>query len=120
MTTTRRTNLALCLLAACWAHGAVADEVHIGVIAPLSGPAASYGQDIENGIKLAADEINQQGGIAGRKLVLDDGDDRGSPKDAANVAQKFVSDNRVLAMIGGATSTATFGAAPVAQRGKLP
>lgn len=97
-----------------------AQEVKIGLVAPLSGPAAAYGKDIQNGASLAAQEINAAGGIAGRKLVLVEGDDRGSPKDGANVAQRFVSDSDVLALIGGATSTATFGSAPVAQRGKLP
>lgn len=95
-------------------------EVHVGVLGPFSGPAASYGTDIMNGFQLAADEINAKGGIAGRKVVLHQGDDRGSAKDAANVAQKFVSDRNVVAMIGGVTSTATFGAVPVAQRNKLP
>jgi branched-chain amino acid transport system substrate-binding protein len=99
---------------------AQAQNVQVGLIAPLTGPAASYGKDILNGASLAVDEINAAGGIGGRKLVLLQGDDRGSPKDAANVAQNFVSDANVLAMIGGATSTATFGAVPVAQRGKLP
>jgi branched-chain amino acid transport system substrate-binding protein len=99
---------------------AQAQDVHIGLVAPLTGPAASYGKDILNGTSLAVDELNAAGGIGGRKIVLDQGDDRGSPKDAANVAQTFVSDANVLAMIGGATSTATFGAVPVAQKGKLP
>jgi branched-chain amino acid transport system substrate-binding protein len=120
MTISRRTIIGATMLATWVASTAAAEEVHIGVLAPLSGPAASYGQDIVNGLRLAADEINAKGGISGRKLVMDEGDDRGSPKDAANVAQKFVSDVQVVAMIGGATSTATFGAVPVAQRGKLP
>ena len=71
-------------------------------------------------MSLAVEEINASGGIGSRRLVLLQGDDRGSPKDAANVAQNFVSDEKVVAMVGGATSTATFGAVPVAQRGKLP
>jgi len=95
-------------------------EVGVGFIAPLSGPAAAYGKDLLNGALLALEEINAAGGAGGRKLVLIQGDDRGSPKDAANVAQSFVSDPKVLAMIGGATSTATFGAVPVAQKGRLP
>jgi branched-chain amino acid transport system substrate-binding protein len=99
---------------------AQAQDVSIGLVAPLTGPAASYGKDILNGTSLAIEEINAAGGIGGRKIVLLQGDDRGSPKDAANVAQTFVSDTKVLAMIGGATSTATFGAVPVAQKGKLP
>jgi branched-chain amino acid transport system substrate-binding protein len=99
---------------------AQAQNIEIGLIAPLSGPAATYGKDVSNGVSLAVDEINAAGGIGGRKVTLLMGDDRGSPKDAANVAQSFVSNPKVLAMIGGATSTATFGAVPVAQKGKLP
>lgn len=99
---------------------ALAEDVEIGIIAPLSGPAATYGKDMMAGLNLAADEINEAGGIDGRKLVLITGDDRASPKDAATVAQSFVSNRKLLAMIGGITSTATFGAAPVAQKGKLP
>lgn len=99
---------------------AKAQNIEIGLVAPLSGPAASYGKDILNGVSLALEEINAAGGVAGRKLVLVEGDDRGSPKDAANVTQSFVSNPRMLAMIGGATSTATFGAVPIAQKGKLP
>lgn len=95
-------------------------QVEIGFIAPLSGPAAAYGKDLLNGAMLALEEINAAGGAGGRKMVLLQGDDRGSPKDAANVAQSFVSNPNVLAMLGGATSTATFGAVPVAQKGKLP
>lgn len=99
---------------------ALAQNVEIGLIAPLSGPAATYGKDILNGVGLAVEEINAAGGIGGRQITLLQGDDRGSPKDAANVTQSFVSNAKVLAMIGGATSTATFGAVPVAQKGKLP
>ncbi|MBZ9772385.1 ABC transporter substrate-binding protein [Mesorhizobium sp. CO1-1-8] len=106
------------LLAA--ASAAQAQDVKVGLVAPLSGPAAAYGKDVQSGASLAVEEINAAGGIGGRKLVLVDGDDQGSPKDAANVAQSFVSDPDVVALVGGATSTATFGSAPVAQRGKLP
>jgi len=67
------------------AHAAGAQDVHVGLLAPLSGPAASYGLDIQNGVMMAAEEIDAAGGIGGRHLVIDAGDDRGSPQDAANV-----------------------------------
>ena len=101
-------------------HPVAAQDVSVGVVAPLTGPAASYGADILNGLLLAVDDINAKGGIGGRKVVLEKGDDRGSPQDAANVTQKFASDSNVVALIGGATSTATFGAVPVAQKAKIP
>lgn len=117
--------LAAAVLAAAVAAAAVgsagaAEEVHVGFLGALSGPAASYGQDALNGVKMAVEEINAAGGVAGRRVVVQEGDDRANPQEAANVAQRFVSDQRVLAMIGGVTSTATFGATAVAQRNKLP
>jgi branched-chain amino acid transport system substrate-binding protein len=72
--------------------GRAADDVHIGFLGALTGPAASYGQDAISGVKLAVEEVNAKGGIAGRKLAVDEGDDRGDPKEAANVAQRFVAD----------------------------
>jgi len=111
------TAAVLCALAGTPAR---AEDLNIGVLAPLSGPTAAYGADIMNGITLAADELNAKGGVDGRKVVVVPGDDHGSPKDAANVTQKFVSDDKIPVMIGGATSTTTFGAVPVAQKGGLP
>jgi branched-chain amino acid transport system substrate-binding protein len=120
----KRTNLVTSLfvvaLAVAGVNSLAAQEVRIGMVAPLSGPAASYGTDILNGLLLAVDDLNAKGGIEGRKLMLEQGDDRGSPKDAANVTQKFASDDKIVALIGGATSTATFGAVPVAQKAGIP
>jgi branched-chain amino acid transport system substrate-binding protein len=103
-----------------FAQNTPGQAIGIGVIAPISGPAATYGKDLLNGVNLAVDEINAAGGAGGHPLAVVVGDDRASPKDAANVAQSFVSNPKVLAMVGGITSTATFGAVPVAQKGKLP
>ena len=99
---------------------ASAEDIELGVIGPFTGPVATYGRDLSNGLVLAVDEINASGGIGGRKITLLMGDDRASPKEAASLTQSYVSNPKVLAMIGGVTSTATFGAVPVAQKGKLP
>ena len=71
---------------------ALAEEVHVGFMAPPSGPATAYGKDILNGAELAVKEIN--GGVGSRTLDLEKGDDRGSPQDAANVALGYVSEKR--------------------------
>ena len=115
-----KTDLFVIAISLVCLNAAAAQDVKIGMVAPLSGPAASYGTDILNGLLLAVDDLNAKGGIVGRKVVLEQGDDRGSPQDAANVTQKFASDDKVVALIGGATSTATFGAVPVAQKAKIP
>ena len=57
----------------------------IGVTGPLTGAAAAYGNAVVNGAKLAADEINANGGFNGYQVeVLDAGDDQGDPEKAVN------------------------------------
>jgi branched-chain amino acid transport system substrate-binding protein len=76
--------------------------VSIGVAAPLTGASARAGKDIENGAKLAVEEINAKGlVIAGSKVLLrlEAEDDAGDPRTATQLAQKLV-DNHVVAIVG--------------------
>ncbi|MEW6184658.1 MAG: ABC transporter substrate-binding protein [Thermodesulfobacteriota bacterium] len=70
-----------------------AQEVVIGYTAPLSGPAAEYGQDCVNGVDMAINEINKSGGITvkGKKYTfkLEKLDDRIDPTQAVNNARRF-------------------------------
>ena len=70
-----------------------AQEVVIGYTAPLSGPAAEYGQDCVNGVDMAINEINKAGGITvkGKKYTfkLEKLDDRIDPTQAVNNARRF-------------------------------
>lgn len=85
------------------AHPAFADtSVKIGHIAPLTGSLAHQGKDLENGARLAIDEINRQGFvIAGQKitLVLDSQDDAADPRQGTQAAQRLIDDG-VVAVIG--------------------
>ncbi|CAB3754476.1 Leucine-, isoleucine-, valine-, threonine-, and alanine-binding protein [Paraburkholderia solisilvae] len=80
-----------------------ADEtVKIGEVAPTTGQIAHLGKDIENGARLAVEEINAKGlTINGQKvtLVLDAQDDAADPRTATQVAQKLV-DDKVVAVVG--------------------
>ncbi|MCL2254847.1 MAG: ABC transporter substrate-binding protein, partial [Lachnospiraceae bacterium] len=80
------------LLSAC---GNAKDEttIRIGVLAPLSGTEAFYGNDMLNAYKLAVDEINADGGLLGRKLVLSEADDGADPNMAIQAAAKIISNN---------------------------
>ncbi|MGL4996711.1 MAG: branched-chain amino acid ABC transporter substrate-binding protein, partial [Deefgea sp.] len=92
------------------------DVIKIGNAAALTGPAAHFGKDIENGVQLAMDEINAAGGvdIAGKKmkLVMVSEDDQGDPKTATNVAQRFV-DAKVAGVIGHMNSGTTIPASKI-------
>lgn len=83
-----------------------ADPVKIGVAAPLTGAAASYGADTRLGAEAAADRINAAGGIlGGRKIELVFEDDKGMPQGGVAAVQKLMSVNRVKAITGGTNSS---------------
>ena len=92
-----------------------AEAVKIGVIAPMSGSLATYGESTTNGIKLAIDEINQAGGVLdGRPLeVIAYMDDKGDSTEGANSFNKLVADG-AKAIIGSVTSGVTAGLATLA------
>src|SRR5262249_33041336 len=94
-------------------------EVAIRVAAPLTGNLAQIGKQFAEGAQLAADEVNQKGGINGKKVVIRVEDDKGDPKDAATVAQKFASDDRILAVLGHYSSSACFAAIPIYSKAHL-
>lgn len=87
--------LALCALVVAGMPSAAqaAAEIKIGVGAPMSGTDAVFGTQIRDGVELAVHNINRAGGILGRKLAVEIGDDAGDPKKGAAVAHKFVRDH---------------------------
>ncbi len=83
-----------------------ADPIRIGIAAPFSGAAATYGLDTKRGAELAAEEINAKGGIlGGRQIELVYEDDKGSPQGGVAAVQKLMSVNRVNAITGGTNSS---------------
>ncbi|HEX8045873.1 branched-chain amino acid ABC transporter substrate-binding protein [Rhizobium sp.] len=78
-------------------------DITIGLIAPLTGPVAAYGDQVKNGAETAIDEINKSGGVLGQKLVLKLGDDAGDPKQGVSVANGFVGDS-IRFVVGPVTS----------------
>jgi branched-chain amino acid transport system substrate-binding protein len=81
-------------------QGVSANEIVIGSIQDLSGPIAGYGRDTRNGMNMAIDEINEKGGIHGRKLRVVVEDSSYDPRKAALAAQKLVNQDRIFAMVG--------------------
>jgi len=75
---------------------AYADVVKLGVLAPLTGPAAADGQEMVNGAKLAIDELNAAGGVAGHTfeaVVADVGD--GNPDKVATAVERLLGDQQM-------------------------
>jgi branched-chain amino acid transport system substrate-binding protein len=80
--------------------GGKTETYKLGVVGPFTGDGAQFGEMIRMGVEMKAHEINEAGGINGVMLELELQDDKGDPKEAANVAQKLGSDPDVLAVIG--------------------
>lgn len=103
---------------------AVAEEqVNVGVIVPLSGANAQFGINSRNGIELVADEINEAGGIealGGAKINLIVADATSSPTQAATVAQRMLSQDKVVAVLGAFASSLTLGISEVTERRGVP
>ena len=74
-------------------------ELVLGSIQDLSGPLAGFGKQIRLGMLLRVDEINEQGGINGRKLKLLIEDSGYDPKKAVLAAQKLVNQDKIFAMV---------------------
>ena len=78
-------------------------DVTIGLVAPLTGPVAAYGDQVKNGAQAAVDAINENGGILGEKVVLKLADDAGDPKQGVSVANLLVADG-IQYVVGPVTS----------------
>jgi len=81
-------------------QGVSKTEIVIGTIQDLSGPVAAFGKQSRNGMQLRVDEINEQGGINGRKLKLLVEDAGYDPKRAVLSAQKLVNQDKIFLMAG--------------------
>src|SRR6476620_1827143 len=99
---------------------AVANDIPVGVYAALSGGEAAFGQATIQGVKLAAEEINNSGGVLGKKIRLIIEDDQGRAEDAASVVTKLITSNNVIGVIGENSSNQSLAAAPICEASKVP
>jgi branched-chain amino acid transport system substrate-binding protein len=94
-------------------QGVSKDEITLGSIQDLSGPIAGFGKQVRLGMLLRVDEINEQGGINGRKIKLIVEDSAYDPKKAVLAAQKLVNQDKIFAMVGHIGTAQNMAAMPV-------
>ncbi len=97
-------------------------QVKIGTVSPLSGPTAHSGKDIENGARMAIDDLNAKGIVLGGskvQWVLQPEDDGGDPRTGTAVAQKLV-DAKVAAVVGHLNSGTTVPASKIYANAGIP
>jgi branched-chain amino acid transport system substrate-binding protein len=111
--------LALSPLAGCKKDGS-ANEIRIGHYASMNGDTATFGQSADKGIRLAMEEINSAGGVLGKQINVITEDDRSVTSEARTTAQKLITRDQVVALLGEVSSSRSIAAAPVAQQAKIP
>ncbi len=94
------------------------EEIRIGMVLPLTGNVAAAGEMAKRGIDLAIKEINNEGGVSGKKIIAIYEDSQGNPKDGAFAIQRLISLYRVPAVIGEILSSVTLAIAPIAEKNR--
>ncbi|MDF2593640.1 MAG: transporter substrate-binding protein [Clostridia bacterium] len=117
--------LALTLLAGCAqstndVSSDVPETIKVGLNYELSGGVATYGQGLTSGVELAVEEINKNGGVLGKQLELVKVDNKSDNAEAANVSSRLATRDKVVAILGAATSGNTKAASPAANENKVP
>jgi branched-chain amino acid transport system substrate-binding protein len=100
--------------------GLTKDQILIGGYGPITGPAAYIGLGSRDGTELAIKEINDAGGIHGRKMKLLFEDDGFSPSKALASVKKLVEQDKVFMMLGLSGSNPTVGTVEYSREAKVP
>lgn len=102
------------------APGVADGQILFGQSAASTGPAGELGQNMEFGIRAAFHEINQQGGVHGRELILLSFDDKYEPELAIANTRKLIEEHGVFALIGAVGTPTSRSAVPVAFEAGVP
>ena len=94
--------------------------IRVGAVIPLTGELAKFGEMQKHSYALALEEINNEGGVKGRKLELLIEDDTGRPEVGRSAVEKLISNDRIVVLTGGYASSVTYAMAGVSQHHKVP
>ena len=95
------------------------DKVQIAVCGPMTGDISEYGIGFYNAAVLKAKEWNDNGGVLGKQIEIVQYDDKNTAEEATTIAQKIISDKKVLGVIGHFSSGVCMTAAPIYQENKV-
>lgn len=101
-------------------NSASGDVIKIGANLELSGGVASYGKSLNDGAKLAIDEINAAGGIDGKKIEYIAVDNKSETAEATSAAIRLAEQEKVVAMLAPATSGNSVATVQIANQHKVP
>ena len=96
------------------------DEIVVGANFELTGNHAQYGANANNGLKLAIKEVNDAGGIKGKKIKIIEADAKSEAAESVNAATKLISDDKVIALVGPAVTANVIAESQVATDNMIP
>ncbi|NOT80549.1 MAG: ABC transporter substrate-binding protein [Bacteriovoracaceae bacterium] len=96
---------------------ATAADLKVGVVSPMTGATATFGQENVNGIKLAHKKLQKGKGV---KFDIIIEDDKSEAIESTNATRKLLSVDKVSVMIGAPTSSLALASAPIVQEAKIP
>lgn len=99
---------------------ASAQDIKIGTVLSVTGPASFLGEPEEKTLKMYVEEINAKGGVLGKKISLVVYDDGGDASKARTFATRLIEEDKVLAMVGGSTTGTTMAMVPVFEEAQIP
>lgn len=103
-----------------WALAQQTEPWRIGQTAALTGPLAFPFVEMNKGIAAAFQEVNERGGIDGRRLQFTSADDGGDPAKAGANAKRLLEEDKVFALLSCGGTTSVMGALPLAMAAKVP
>jgi branched-chain amino acid transport system substrate-binding protein len=95
-------------------------EIVIGHYASMTGNTAHFGQDTDKAARLAVEQLNEAGGVLGKKLKIVTLDTRGNGAEAANAVTRLIDVEKATAILGEVASSLSLQGGPIAQRRKIP
>lgn len=114
------------LLAGCGTKGASTDKasdqgntIKLGFLGALTGSVANYGIPGKKGMEMAIDELNAKGGILGKQVQGIYDDNKGDSSEIANITTKYITKDKVVALVGDPCTGLTKVAADIAQKNKV-
>lgn len=96
------------------------DVIKIGAVIPLTGDVPALGESAKNGYQLAVDKINANGGIDGKQVVIIFEDDENQPSKAPTVAQKLITQDHVVGIVGATNSKCSIPMGPICTQNSIP
>ena len=96
------------------------DHILFGQSAAFTGPAKELGEAMRLGIQAAFDEVNRNGGVHGRRLILETLDDAYETEYAVSNTKRLIESNKVFALIGAVGTPTARAASPVAHAAGVP